>query len=324
MKKYIPSPSKREYLTFVFLFIELIIFSILAPNFLSIDNFMRVIQNNAEIAIVSIGMTIVMLLGGIDLSVGSIMGVVAILIGYMLNSDINIMIIFIISITVGVALGVVNGFFVAYFKIPDILVTLATSNIWRAAIFALLGGKWLTGLKPGYASFLKQKLLGIPMILILLIIVYGVFYYMLMYRKYGRYVYASGNNEHGAELSGINVKRVKMISYGISGGIATIASLLYVARMGSVEMTVGNELAISCIAAVTIGGIGAKGAGKRGSIIGTFAGVLFIAFLRNGTVILGVPSLLENFFIGLLIILSVLFDSLMRLKSSAKGKEIVQ
>lgn len=308
--KYIPKPGRREYVTFILLFVEIILFGILAPNFLSGRNIVRVIQNSAEISIVSIGMTIVMLLGGIDLSVGSVMGVIAIVAGYMMQAGINTLVILIVAILIGTILGLINGVLIAKFKIPDMIVTLATMNIWRALIFMLLGGKWLTGLNPDYASITRAKVLGIPMLLILIIFVYALFYYILMYRKFGRHVYATGCNPLAANLSGINIGRIKIASYCLMGGIVAISAMLYIARMGSVEMTIGSDIPISCIAAVTIGGIGMKGSGKRGSVIGTLAGVMFIAFLRNGIVILGIPSLLENCFIGSLIILSVLFDTL--------------
>ena len=310
LKKYIPKPGRREYVTFLLLILEIILFGIFAPGFLTVDNLIRVIQNNAEIAMVSIGMTIVMLLGGIDLSVGSVMGVIAIVIGYMLQGEVNIFLILLVAIVIGIGVGFINGFLVAQFNIPDMIVTIATMNIWKAMIFALLGGKWLTGLNPSYAPITRARVLGIPVLLILIIAVYALFYYFLMYRRFGRYIYATGCNPQSANLSGINIKRIKLVSYCISGGIAAIAAMLYIARMGSVEMTIGSDLPIACIAAVTIGGTGAKGHGKRGSVIGTLAGVMFIAFLKNGIVIFGIPSLLENCFIGLLIVLSVLFDAL--------------
>ena len=310
LKKYIPKPGRREYVTFLLLILEIILFGIFAPGFLTVDNLIRVIQNNAEIAMVSIGMTIVMLLGGIDLSVGSVMGVIAIVIGYMLQGEVNIFLILLVAIVIGIGVGFINGFLVAQFNIPDMIVTIATMNIWKAMIFALLGGKWLTGLNPSYAPITRARVLGIPVLLILIIAVYALFYYFLMYRRFGRYIYATGCNPQSANLSGINIKRIKLVSYCISGGIAAIAAMLYIARMGSVEMTIGSDLPIACIAAVTIGGTGAQGNGKRGSVIGTLAGVMFIAFLKNGIVIFGIPSLLENCFIGLLIVLSVLFDAL--------------
>lgn len=308
--KYVPRPGRREYVTFILLMIEIALFGIFADNFFSGSNIVRVIQNAAEIAIVSIGMTIVMLLGGIDLSVGSVMGVIAIAAGNMMQAGMNTALILLASIAIGVAVGLINGLLIAKFNIPDMIVTLATMNIWRAVIFMILGGKWLTGLNPAYAAVTRAKILGIPVLLLLIIGVYALFYYILMYRKFGRHIYAAGSNPQSANLSGISVGNIKIASYCILGGIVAISAMLYIARMGSVEMTIGSDLPISCIAAVTIGGTGVKGKGKRGSVIGTLAGVMFIAFLRNGIVILGIPSLLENCFIGLLIILSVLFDTI--------------
>lgn len=321
LKKYVPKPGRREYVTFLLLAVEIILFGILAPNFLTVDNLIRVVQNNAEIAMVSIGMTIVMLLGGIDLSVGSVMGVIAIVIGYMLQAKVNILVIIITAVLIGIVVGFINGFLVSKFNIPDLIVTIATMNIWKAVIFALLGGKWLTGLNPSWGAVTRAKVLGIPVLLVLIIVVYAVFYYFLMYRRFGRYIYATGCNPQSANLSGINVKKIRLVSYCISGGIAAFAAMLYIARMGSVEMTIGSDLPIACIAAVTIGGTGAKGNGKRGSVIGTLAGVLFIAFLKNGIVILGIPSLLENCFIGTLIVLSVLFDAVTANDRFKQGKE---
>ena len=157
---------------------------------------------------VSIGMTIVMLLGGIDLSVGSVMGVIAIVIGYMLQAEMNIFLIVAAAIGIGVAVGFLNGFLVAKFNIPDMIVTIATMNIWKAVIFALLGGKWLTGLNPGYGVITRAKIFGIPVLLLFIIAIYALFYYFLMYRKFGRYIYATGCNPQSANLSGINVKKI--------------------------------------------------------------------------------------------------------------------
>lgn len=321
LAKYIPHPGRREYFTFLLLLLEIVIFSLIEPNFFKASNFQRVIQNSAEIAFVSIGMTIVMLLGGIDLSVGSVMGIIALVAGNMMQAGTNTLLIFITAVGIGVALGLINGLLIAILKIPDMIATLAMMNIWRAFIFMLLGGKWLTGLSPAYANITRAKVLGIPVLLLLIIAVYALFYYILMYRKLGRHIYATGSNPQAANLNGINIRNIKIISYCILGGIVAVSAMLYIARMGSVEMTIGSELPISCIAAVTLGGIGVKGSGKRGSVVGTLAGVLFIAFLRNGIVILGIPSLLENCFIGLIIILSVLFDSNVLRRKSGKGKE---
>lgn len=316
-KKYIPHPTKREGFALALLAVEIILFSIFVPNFANPINFVRVIQNNAEVAVISIGMTIVMLLGGIDLSVGAVMGVVAVVTGNMIQAGMNSVLVILAAAAIGVLVGAVNGFIIAKMHIPDMLATLATGNVWKAVIFGLLGGKWLTGLRPSFRGITTVRVAGIPVLLFLILIVYAIFYYVFMYRKYGRHIYAIGCNEPAAVLSGINVARVRFGSYCLAGALAGLTGLLYISRMGSVEMTIGTNTAIQCIAAVTIGGIGAKGSGSRGSVIGTLAGVFFIGFLKNGIVIMGIPSLLENFFVGMLMIICVLFDSISAMRRSS-------
>ena len=318
-KKYIPHPTRREYFALFLLAAEIILFSVFVPNFFHPVNFARVVQNNTEIAIISIGMTICMLLGGIDLSVGAVMGVVSVVTGNMIQKGMNTLLILLAAAVIGICVGAVNGVIIAKLHIPDMLTTLATGNIWKAVIFGLLGGKWLTSLKPSFRGITTMKVAGIPVLLFLVLGIYAVFYYIFMYTRFGRHIYAIGCNENAARLSGINSDRIRLTAYCITGALAGLTGLLYIARMGSVEMTIGTTTAIQCIAAVTSGGIGAKGSGMRGSVIGTLAGVFFIGFLKNGIVIMGIPSLLENFFIGSLMIICVLFDSVSVMRRTRKG-----
>lgn len=174
-KKYIPHPTKREFFAMILLFAELILFSVFVPNFLSVDNIIRVIQNNAEVAIISIGMTIVMLMGGIDLSVGAVMGVVAVVTGTMIEKQMNTILVILVAAGIGTLVGAINGLIIAKLHIPDMLATLATGNIWKAVIFGLLGGKWLTSLKPQFAAVTTGRIFGIPILMLLVIAVYALF-----------------------------------------------------------------------------------------------------------------------------------------------------
>jgi ribose transport system permease protein/AI-2 transport system permease protein len=306
MKRYIPLPGYREYLTIGLLVAEIILFALLSDVFFTGDNLSRIIQNSAELAIVSIGMTMVIIMGGIDLSVGSALGICAIVVGKMLAAGVHPLLILLAVMLIGAAIGLVNGGVIAAMRMPDIIVTLATMNIWRAAVFALLGGAWITGLPPVFGGVLVQKTAGIPNVFFLVLILYAIFWYIMTFRPFGRHIYAIGTNEDAARLAGINVKRTRVMAYAVLGVIVGIASILYTSRMGSVEMTVGTDLALQSIAAVVIGGTAITGG--RGSLVGTLAGVLFIAVMRNGIVILGVPSLLEKAIIGTLILLSVVTD----------------
>jgi ribose transport system permease protein len=306
VKVYIPKPGRREYFTIALLVLEIIIFSVASEHFLSFRNLETVLRNATDLAVVSIGMTMVILLGGIDLSVGSALGVVAIIVGWLLEAGWNPLLIAVVAITTGTLIGFFNGILVSWANIPDIITTLGTSNIWRAAIFAMLGGRWLTGLPPVFSVLTRDRLLGIPVSIFILAIFYTAFWYLLTYRPLGRHIYAVGNSPEAAKLAGINAKRTRIFAYAILGSLVGFASLLYVGRLASVEITVGLELPIAAIAAVIIGG--ASITGGRGSVIGTLAGVLFMAIMKNGIVLLGIPSLWERAVVGTLIILSVTVD----------------
>ena len=203
-------------------------------------------------------------------------------------------------------IGFFNGAVISWANIPDIIATLGTANIWRAAIFVMLGGRWLTGLPPVFSVLTRDRLLGIPVSMFILAIFYAAFWYLLTYRPFGRHIYAVGNSPEAAKLAGINAKGTRILAYSILGALVGFAALLYVGRLASVEITVGLELPIAAIAAVIIGGTSITGG--RGSVIGTLAGVLFMAIMKNGIVLLGIPSLWERAVVGMLIILSVTVD----------------
>lgn len=308
-KSHKPRPGHREMLTVYLLIAEIIIFWLFADNFFTPTNLTTVIQNAAEIGCISIGVAICIILGGTDLSVGSALGVCAIVGGNMLQSGINPILIILAVLTIGMIIGLFNGFVITTFDIPPIIATLAVSSILRAAIFALLGGKWLTGLPPMIAPLTKGSIAGIPTLLFVILGLYVVFYIIMMGTPFGRHVYAIGSNQVAAKNVGINIKKTKIIAFTVSGLIVGFASVLYISRMGAVDMTVGNTLPIQCIAAVFLGGTSVKGLGGKGTLVGTIAGVFFIAIMKNGIVLLGIPSLLENAMVGGIIILSVLLDS---------------
>lgn len=303
-----PIPGKRELVTIILLALEIILFGLASDTFLTSVNIRTVIENAVEIGIIAIGMNLCISLGGIDLTVGSSLGVCAIISGKLLQSGANPVLILFASLGVGLCVGFVNGLIITTFDIPPIIATLALSNILRALIFGLLGGRWLTGLPPLFTSMTKGSFLGIPGLLIVLVLFYLFFYFIMMNTPFGRHVYAVGSNPVAARNVGIGIRKTKLIAFVISGSIVGFVAILYISRMGAVDMTVGATLPIQCIAAVFIGGTSVGAKSGRGSLLGTLAGVFFIAFMKNGIVLLGVPSLLENAMIGSIIILSVIFD----------------
>lgn len=306
IKRFLPKPGRREYFTIILLVLEIVIFSLLANNFLSVRNFETVLRNATDLAVISIGMTMVILIGGIDISAGSALGVVAIVVGWLLQAETHPLLIALVAVLIGTLIGFINGFLITWGRIPDIIATLGTSNILRAVVFGMLGGRWLTGLPPVFAPLTRGQLAGIPIPLILLVVFYFIFWYLLTYRPFGRHIHAVGNSPEVATLAGIDARRTRILTYSLMGSLVGISALIYVGRLGSVEITVGNDLAIASIAAVVIGGTSITGG--RGSVIGTLAGVFFMAVMKNGILLLGIPSLWERAVVGALIILSVVAD----------------
>ncbi len=306
VRRYLPMPSRREYFTIFLLIAEIVIFAAVAENFLSIRNFETVLRNATDLAVIAIGMTMVILVSGIDISVGSALGVVAIVVGWMLQAGVHPLLIALVAVLIGTAIGLINGFLITFARIPDIIATLGMSNILRAMIFGMLGGQWLTGLPPVFAPLTRGIFFGIPISLLLILVLYGFFWWLLTFRPFGRHVYAVGNSVEVATLAGIDARRVRIATYAIMGALVGLSSLLYVGRLGSVEITVGTDLGISAIAAVVIGGTSITGG--RGSVIGTLAGVFFMAIMKNGILLIGIPSLWERAVVGVLIVLSVAAD----------------
>lgn len=321
LKRYIPKPSRREIFTIILLLSEIIIFSFISPNFISFKNLETVLRNSTDLAVVSIGMTMVMVLGGIDISVGSALGVVAIFVGWMLQAQVNPFLIGLVAIATGVFIGLINGILVTKARIPAIIATLGTSNILRALIFGMLGGRWLTGLPRDFGLFTKGHLLGIPIPVILLGIVYFIFWIFLTFTATGRHIYAVGNSAEATKLSGVNSDKTMMVAFALLGSLVGFSALIYVGRLASVEITVGIDLPISAIAATVIGGTSVKGG--KGSVIGTLAGVLFIAIMKNGIVLLGIPSLWERAVVGFLVVISVLVDIYIGNRSKRKQRELL-
>jgi ribose transport system permease protein/AI-2 transport system permease protein len=236
-----------------------------------------------------------------------------------LQDNWNPILIALVAVAAGTAVGFLNGILITWLRIPDIIATLGTSNIWRAAVFGMLGGQWLTGLPDVYSALTSERILGAPVSAFVLLVFYAGFWYLLVHTPFGRRLYAVGNSPEAATLAGIDAKRIRIFTYSILGSLVGFASLLYVGRLASVEITVGIALPINAIAAVIIGGTAITGG--RGSIIGTLAGVFFMAIMRNGIVLLGIPSLWERAVVGTLIIVSVTADVVYELRLQRRRRQ---
>lgn len=299
----------RERTVLWLLVAEVTVFSLVTPRFMSSENILTVLRNSVDLAVIAAGVTLVMVMGGIDVSVGSVLGVVAILTGRMIQHGYTPSVIVPLSVALGAVLGYFNGVIVTLGGVPPIIATLGTMNIWRAVVFGLLGGEWITGLPP-VLSFVNGRIGFVPASVAIIGFVYFVFWYITRYRRFGRSVYAIGNNAEASRLAGINGGRVTRGAYALLGALTGIAAMTYIGRLGGVEITVGSDISLLAIAAVIIGGTSVTGG--AGSVLGTLLGVLFINVMENGVLLLGIPSMWEKAVIGLLLVGSVALDILSR------------
>jgi ribose transport system ATP-binding protein len=286
--------STARYAALIVLVVVMIItFSCLSPSFLSFSNLMNITRQTAITLAVSIGMTFVILTGGIDLSVGSNIAVSGMLGIVILNATGNTFIAIITTLLVATLFGYVNGFFIGKLKITAFIVTLAMQFFGRGATMLLNGAASIKVSNPLYKFVGQGDIAGIPFSLILITVLYVIFCYINDRTVFGRKVYAIGGNATAARASGIRVERYTMLIYVIAGFICGIGALLTVGRMGSAQPYAGQELEFNCITAVVLGGTSLEGG--KGNLKGTVLGAILVGIINNG---LGLLSL-DNYFIYL-------------------------
>lgn len=276
--------------------------------FLSERNLTTILRNSVDLAVICAGMTIVIILGGIDVSVGGIVAVSAVLIGRAYQLGMPDWVVVPIGLAAGTVLGALNGAIISKTRVPPIVATLGTMYIYIAVLFLVIGGVWISGL-PNTLSFLVLgEFLGLPSGLFVIGAIYAFSWLLLRRTPWGQRVVAIGCDETAARLVGIRVDRTKIQAYALLGLFAGIAAVLYVARLRNVEVNIGTNIALEAIAATILGGANIRGG--IGSLIGTLMGVLFIKMTQNGLVLAGVSSLWETVVIGGLLIVVLILDAL--------------
>ncbi len=294
-------------------------FGVLAPGFLSADNFWTVMRQISVNVCLSVGMTLVILTGGIDLSVGSILGLSGAIMAGLLKhgTELQVLDLYIgygvpaaiaIGLLLGAALGLFNGLMVTRFRVPPFIATLAMLTIARGLTKLYTGGEAITGLDEAFVRTGSGRLLGIPNQFWIAACVVLLAMVVLRKSRFGRYVYAVGGNEEAAKLSGLNVNRVKQTVYVVAGTLSAVGGLIVTSRLNSATPIAGEGLELDSIAAVVIGGTSLSGG--RGSVPGTVLGALIIGVLNSGLVILGVDPFWQTVIKGLVILLAVIIDRL--------------
>jgi len=284
--------------------------SILSPVFLSVNNLKNVIIQASINATLACGMTFVILSGGIDLSVGSVLAFAGVVMGSALQADLPVIVALVVAILVGSVSGLLNGLLITVGKLPPFISTLGMMSVARGFALLYTGGRSISGFQRSFTSIGNASWIGVPVIIWILIVPYLVGWFVLSYTTLGRYTYAMGGNEEATRLSGIRVDFYKTIVYMISGGTAGIAAFMLAARLNSAQPIAGISYELTAIAATVIGGTSL--AGGEGKITGTIIGALIISVIQNGLNLLNVSPYVQQTVIGAVIVGAVLLDKLRR------------
>lgn len=309
----ISKESKRKLVGFVnsfraviILVIMCIVASILSSAFFSVSNLFNVVRQVTVVAIVGCGMTFVILTGGIDLSVGSIVGLVGALSAGTLAATNSVLLAIVVGISVGVICGALNGFFVAKCGISPFIATLGMMTLLRGCILVYTKGAPIPVKLDGFKFIGKGDILGIPVPIIILIIIFAIAYVLLEHSRFGRSIYALGGNKEAARLSGIPVIKTEWQAYMINGLMCAIAGIILIARLGSAQSTGGNGYELDAIAAVILGGTSLSGG--VGFVLPTVIGALIMGIIDNILTLMNVNPHVTSIVKGAVILIAVWAD----------------
>lgn len=311
----------NKYSIILALALEIIVFSFLSENFFTVDNLINIANQATFIAIIAVGMTFVIISAGIDLSVGSVFALVGVITAGVLTIEIiplwlRLPLALLAGLAVGICAGLFSGLLISRFNVASFIATLAMMTICRglASLSPPIFGHGLkiqstiTGLPEVFGGIGKAHILGVPLPVILMVVVYVIGGVLLHQTPLGRYTYATGGNEEAARLSGIDVSRVKLWVYIFCGGLTALSGIILTSRMGVGDPKVGMLYELDAIAAVVVGGTSLMGG--KGTMLGTFIGAMIIQALYNGLNLVGVSSFLQKVIIGIVILAAALLDQI--------------
>ncbi|MFA6857137.1 MAG: ABC transporter permease [Treponema sp.] len=290
----------------IVLFVMLMVLSIVSPVFLTVSNIRNVIVQVAVIAVIAEGTTFVCLTGGIDLSVGAVLGVAGVLAAGVMRNTGNTTLAVLTCLGVAVLFGICSGVLIAYGNVAPFVSTLGLMSIARGIAFIYTHGKPISNFPDSFRFMGAGDIGGVPVMIYIVIVSYAIMYIVQQKTPFGRITYAIGSNEEATRLTGIDTKKYKVIIYTVAGFLTGIASLMYVGRINSGHPNSGTGYELDAIAAVVIGGTSLSGG--KGSVLGTIVGALIMGVIKNGLNLLNVDTYYQNVVIGTVIILAVLFD----------------
>jgi len=300
----------KRFLPFATLIVLFVGLAIASPYFLTVGNLSSVIRQTTVITIMAIGMTIVIASGGIDLSVGSMVGLTGVCGAMLISSHYPTAVALLGAILIGAACGALNGAVVVVLRIPPFIATLGALGIYRGITLLITGGIPIANLTHDFGVLANGNVLQIPVPLLFLIAVGVALHLVLKYTKLGRYAYAIGSNVEAARCSGIRIGLYMGLIYALNGALVGMAGMIEAARLVTGQPTAGDGYELRVIAAVVIGGGSLNGG--QGTVIGTIIGAMIMGLLSNGCNLLGISPFLQQVIIGTVIVLAVSFDEFQR------------
>ena len=305
-RRVLRAHSARQLGTFAGLLTLCVILWAATPHFLTVSNLLNVLEQTALNAVVAVGMTFVIISGGIDLSVGSVLAFSGIALARTLEAGAPAPVGIAVALAVGLACGLINGALITRGRLPPFIATLGMMSVARGAALMMAEGRPISGFSEGFRALATERVFMIPAPVIITAVIYAGAHFVLTRTVFGRTTYAIGGNEEAARLSGVQVRFHKTAIYGVAGVMSAAAAVVLTARLNSAQPTAGTMYELDAIAATVIGGTSLLGG--EGSLIGTLIGALIMGVLRNGLNLLNVSSFVQQVVIGAVIVGAVLID----------------
>jgi ribose transport system permease protein len=296
----------RESTILLALIIIIVVITVIAPTFVAGSNLYLLSRQIAFVAIVALGELFVILHGGIDLSVGSIMALAGMVAAYCMKFGMDPSLSVLLGLCAGLGAGVINGALISYGGIAPFIMTLGMLSFASGLVLGITKGWPIIEIPPSFLPIAQGSLLGIPIPVWITLLLAAIAHGVLIYTAFGRRIYALGGNEQATFLSGINVRRIKFTLYMISAGCASLAGIILVARYNSAQADTGKGWELDAIAAVVIGG--ASLSGGSGTVLGVLIGACIMGVIKNGLVLMKVSSYWQTAIIGVIIVLAAVLD----------------
>lgn len=303
----------RDAGTFFGLVLIFAVFAVLNPVFLTGPNLVNILQQSSINACIALGMTFVIISGGIDLSVGPTAAVAAIVGATLMIAGVPIPLAVMGAIVTGMACGLFNGTLVAIAGLQPFIVTLGALSLYRALALIFTGGNPIFGIPPEFRQAINGLVLGVPVPVIIVAVIAAALWVVLNRSPLGEYILAVGGNQEAARIAGVPVARTRITVYVLSGGLAAVAGLILTGRLGAADPTMGNLWELDAIAAAAIGG--ASLMGGKGSVVGTLMGAVILGGLRNGLTLMNVQAFYQLLATGIIILVAMLIDRATRGKA---------